>query len=264
MDIDISDILAEVSTAHASSAASLLSDSSTTAHDHQLLVRAWTCERAAPDLLPWPAELMQRVMQRVREQISRIEDMSSGGGAGYQGPAGEGGGNQNLNLVLSILQTDLSRTQFVVRSLLRQRLAKITRFAMFYLASLQAPGDTKRHLLSAEEVQFVQNHQALLGGLYAASFLDGFPGQLRRLDDASGGERMVEGPDGGASVFVRCLGEEWESGMGAGAGTVDDDYWFGEADEEGGVDLRMRKGEVWVVRWRDVRRGVLAGELELL
>jgi GINS complex subunit 4 len=81
-------------------------------------VRAWACERAAPDLLPWLAKLMQHVMQRVREQISHIEDMS-GGGAGYQGPAGEGGGNQNLNLALSILQTDLLRTQFVVRSLLR-------------------------------------------------------------------------------------------------------------------------------------------------
>jgi hypothetical protein len=31
-----------------------------------------------------------------------------------------------------------------------------------------------------------------------------------------------------------------------------------------GVELRMRRGEVWVVRWEDVWKGVLEGELELL
>jgi hypothetical protein len=39
-----------------------------------------------------------------------------------------------------------------------------------------------------------------------------------------------------------------------------------EEDEEGevGVELRMRRGEVWAVRWEDVWKGVLEGELELL
>jgi hypothetical protein len=44
----------------------------------------------------------------------------------------------------------------------------------------------------------------------------------------------------------------------------------GDGDREGGagagasVELRMRRGEVWVVRWRDVRGGVERGGLELL
>ena len=60
---------------------------------------------------------------------------------------------------------------------------------------------------------------------------------------------MVEGPDVQEAVFVRCLGEHWESDPGA--------------DGEG-IELRMRRGEVWVVRWEDVQDGVKAGALELL
>jgi hypothetical protein len=46
---------------------------------------------------------------------------------------------------------------------------------------------------------------------------------------------MVEGPEGASSVFVRCLEERWKNEV-----------------------------EVWVVRWEDVWKGVLEGELELL
>ena len=83
---------------------------------------------------------------------------------------------------------------------------------------------------------------------------------MRRLDDSSGGmgNVMVEGPDVGVAVVVRCLVEGW---------------WGNEGDVgrdvpgsggEVSVELRMRRGQVWVVRWGDVRRGVEGGELELL
>src|SRR5277367_4576346 len=104
MELDISDILADVNSSSLSPQDHLAS----TAHlDHQQLTRLWTSERTCPDILPWPAELMQRVMSRVRAQITRIEDLAAG-----IAPTNIAGnmGNQNLNLTLSILQTDLSRT----------------------------------------------------------------------------------------------------------------------------------------------------------
>ena len=282
MDVDISDILADVSRLPSSYAAGdpttysqLLSDPQSTHTDFQALIRAWTNERMAPSLLPYPTALMSRTMTRLREQISRIEDLTSDP-TSYEGSfhangyantisRGKGGGAsaQNLNLTLSILQTDLSRTQFLLRSLLRQRLAKLTTHAAFYLGSLDA--DTKKHLLSDDEVRFLRSHQALLSDLYSASFLEALPAGLRRLDDNAGGDRMVEGPDGLGAVFVRCLGEGWDNeddGGGAGGGEGDGDGVGGEAMFKTG--LRMRRGEVWVVRWRDVRQGVVAGELELL
>lgn len=40
--------------------------------DHQVLMRFWVAERGAPEVLPWPAKLMERVMERVRRQVSRL------------------------------------------------------------------------------------------------------------------------------------------------------------------------------------------------
>lgn len=252
MDLDISDILASVSRPFDRTSSSSQSQSHTvgdtdTYTDHQLLTRAWTSERCAPDVLPYPTELMERVMARVQAQIARIEDLAGGA---------EVSAGQNTNLVLSVLQTDLSRTQFLVRSFLRQRLAKITKYAGWYLGR-DVASDTKTTYLSEAELAFLRGHQALLSEIYDASFLTAVPVGLRRLDDASGGVNMVEGPDGGAAVVVRCLAEIFGNERDVEAQSQD-------REDGASVELRMRRGEVWVVRWRDVKRGVERGELELL
>lgn len=186
--------------------------------------------------------------------------------------------NPNLNLRLSILQTDLARTQYLIRSLLRARLAKLTKHSMHYLVHLASrnknpasqsqtqsqsasatPEDSVPDIsslvdtspLSAPELTFVHAHQTLLAGHYGASFLGAFPRQLRRLDDNAGGTSMVQGPEMKEVVFVRCLGGE-VSVLLEGDGM----------EEEVGVTMRM--GDVWVVRWEGVRRAWERGEVELL
>ena len=37
--------------------------------DLQELTRAWVNERSAPEILPWPEALMERVMSRIRKQV---------------------------------------------------------------------------------------------------------------------------------------------------------------------------------------------------
>ncbi|KAL2398533.1 hypothetical protein ABEF93_001073 [Exophiala dermatitidis] len=292
IDIDISDILAEVSRPTNANSQSQPSYSDTDAFtDHQLLTRAWTSERCAPELLPYPSDLLDRVMARSQAQITKIEDLASSGGEGLTAPslaANNYGGRsrnvtsstpQNTNLVLSILQTDLSRTQFLVRGFLRQRLHKITKHAGWYLAQLEQAesgaesGGGGYGYLSRAEAQFLRAHQALLSDFYGASFLNAFPQALRRLDDSTGGVPMVEPPDADTAVVVRCLSSEGrgrDEGEGVWSNEPDlDDMSQGVSDQDkrgGGatVELRMRRGEVWVVRWRDVRGGVERGELELL
>jgi hypothetical protein len=60
--MDIDDILASVDHGTGSSPES-------TALDHQQLTRFWVAERAVSEVLPWPAPLMERVMDRVRLQV---------------------------------------------------------------------------------------------------------------------------------------------------------------------------------------------------
>ena len=93
---------------------------------------------------------------------------------------------------------------------------------------------------------------------------------------------MVEPPDLKATVFVRCLAERWLSvsspststlrarggenwldgstRMGNGEEDLDND----DEDQEDSREFEMMRGQVWVVRWEDVKKGVLSGKLELL
>jgi GINS complex subunit 4 len=240
--MDIDDILADLDRTESTSTAS-------PTLDHQQLTRFWISERAAPDVLKWPADLMDRIILRVRQQIETIEDMTAG-----VAMTGVGSNSSNSNLAMSILQTDLSRTQYIIRSLLRQRLAKLTKYAMHYLTL-----DDKSSLMSPQEQTFLQSHQDLLSNLYGASFLSAFPAQLQRLDDNAGGLNMVEGPDSKKAVFVRCLAESWTNDP------AHEDF-DADADKtaEGSGLLAMRRGHVWVVRWEDVQKGVGKGALELL
>ncbi|KAJ5139147.1 GINS complex [Penicillium bovifimosum] len=264
--MDIDDILASVDHGPGASRESA-------ALDHQLLTRFWVSERAVTEVLPWPAPLMERIMDRVRKQIETIEDLAASSDILTTD-------NPNLNLRLSILQTDLARTQYIVRSLLRARLAKITKYSMHYLVHLasrnknpsetqstasqnpnQQPADSVPDIssltdlspLSESEASFLHAHQTLLAGHYASSFMGAFPRQLRRLDDNAGGTSMIQGPDLKEVVFVRCLGAEVPVVVG------------GEDEEDGDeTGVMMRMGDVWVVRWEGVKAAWGKGEVELL
>ncbi len=61
--MDIDDILASVDRDFAASP-------HTASRDLQELTRFWVAERSAPEVLPWPAELMSRTMDRVGKQVS--------------------------------------------------------------------------------------------------------------------------------------------------------------------------------------------------
>ena len=64
--MDIDDILESVTRDNDLSASS----PEVTVVDHQLLTRFWVAERGVSEVLPWPEELMDRVMDRVRKQVS--------------------------------------------------------------------------------------------------------------------------------------------------------------------------------------------------
>lgn len=38
-------------------------------HDLQDLSRAWVTERSAPEILPWPDPLMERILERIHKQV---------------------------------------------------------------------------------------------------------------------------------------------------------------------------------------------------
>ncbi|KAI4192505.1 MAG: hypothetical protein LQ346_004277 [Caloplaca aetnensis] len=147
------------------------------------------------------------------------------------------------NFRLIIIQTELERFKFLVRSFLRTRIAKIDKYALYLLTK---PAQSAR--LSPSELQYASSHQALLEAHYRSSFLSQFPVSLQRLDDTAGGISMIEQPDVDKAVFVRALRD------------VEEPIVVDGTD----IDFEMRRGDVYVVRWSAVRDVVMNGAAELI
>ncbi|KAH7390619.1 hypothetical protein BKA66DRAFT_459399 [Pyrenochaeta sp. MPI-SDFR-AT-0127] len=225
--MDIDDLLAEVA----------VDSTPRETRDLQELTRCWVAERVAPEILPWPSELMDRVLERIRRQIELVEDQT-------------GNMDPKTNFKLIIIQTELERFKFLVRSFLRARIKKIDTHPLHIQAQHDASFDGLQPLLSPAEHQYLASHQSLLSSHYSSSFLSQFPTSLQRLDDTTGGISMVDKPDEDKAVFVRALRD------------------VGDVFVEG-TDRRfeMKRGDVWVVRWSAVRKwaiGTGTGDVELI
>ncbi|KAL8732930.1 MAG: hypothetical protein Q9181_003779 [Wetmoreana brouardii] len=217
--MDIDDILAEVSGERLPSET----------HDLQDLTRAWVTERSAPELLNWPSALMERVLDRIHHQAMVEEQV--------------GNIDPKTNFRLIIIQTELERFKFLVRSFLRTRIAKIDKHALYILTN---PAHSAQ--CSESELQYAHSHQTLLQAHYHSSFLSQFPTSLQRLDDTAGGISMIEQPDLDTAVFARALRDIEDPIIVEGTDTA----------------FEMRRGDVYVVRWSAVRELVLSGDVELI
>ena len=100
--------------------------------DLHAFTRAWVTERSAPEILPWPAPLMDRVMERVRQQVCSPYPLLRNNANGtllvskielVEEQTGNIDPKTNFRLI--IIQTELERFKFLVRSFLRARLAKV-------------------------------------------------------------------------------------------------------------------------------------------
>ncbi|KAK2073090.1 hypothetical protein P8C59_007397 [Phyllachora maydis] len=218
--MDIDDILREIDpTSHS------VPDET---RDLQALTRAWIAERSAPELLEWPAGgLFERVNARIKEQIGTVEDMT-------------GDMDPKTNFALIVIQTELERYKYLVRSYLR---ARITKHTLHYLST-----DALRARLSEVELAYATRHQALLHNHYLSSFLASFPAALQNLNDTAGNTSMVDAPDLDAAVFIRLLEDAVVEGRGV--------------DADGAMD--GRENDIVILRWSDAKPLVAAGRAELV
>ncbi|KAM3560868.1 hypothetical protein ARSEF4850_003488 [Beauveria asiatica] len=204
--------------------------------DLQALTRRWVAERSAPELLPWPSDgLFERVNDQIKAQIEKIEDMT-------------GDMDPKTNFALIVIQTELERYKFLVRSHLRARIAKVNtrpidRHTLHYLSTEELRGR-----LSSTELAYATRHQALLHNHYLSSFLGSFPEKLQNLNDTAGNISMVDAPDLDAAVFVRMLRD-----MDVHARGTDRDN-----------TLPTANGDVVIMRWSSARPLVLAMDAELV
>ncbi|EMR70705.1 GINS complex subunit [Eutypa lata] len=199
--------------------------------DLQALTRAWVAERSAPELLHWPTDgFFDRINDHIKQQIEKVEEMT-------------GDMDPKTNFALIVLQTELERYKFLVRSYLRARIAKIDRHTLHYLST-----PALRARLSPTELAYATRHQALLHNHYLSSFLSSFPASLQNLNDTAGNISMIDAPDLDTAVFIRLLRDAVVEGRGTDA----DDTMDGKG------------GDVVILRWSDAKTLVESGRAELV
>lgn len=163
------------------------------------------------------------------------------------------------NFALIVIQTELERYKYLVRSYLRARIAKVSSprgQIRVELADPQIDKHTLHYLSTAEmrtrlsetELAYATRHQALLHNHYLSSFLASFPPALQNLNDTAGNISMIDSPDLDSGVFVRLLRDTPITVHGTTADEV----------------LRGAAGDIVVLRWSDAKPHVNAGDAELV
>jgi GINS complex subunit 4 len=135
--------------------------------------------------------------------------------------------------------------RLVCRHIMLSAVSQIDAYPHHTLALSQASPTALSHL----ESQYLHHHQHLLSSHYNTAFLSSFPVGLRKLDDTAGGISMIDKPDEDNAVFCRILRD---------AGQVE------VQGEQGAGTVELNRGDVWVLRWRDVKQGVERGDIELI
>ena len=190
-----------------------------------LLRRAWLNEKAAPEVLGFKRELVERLQEEVHGREDFLENNDFG-------PEHE--------LLRTMHLMDLNRVRYVLRAYLRTRLLKIEGNA------LQIVSSGLMDMLSAKEKAHVEEYTNTIGEFFDSSVLANIRKLTHGLNnyDSMLSEQMpqedreekdmIPGPDLDEHVFAQAL-ETIEKRV------VD------------GEELEMGKGEVYVTRYRTVR-----------
>lgn len=182
--------------------------------DVLILTRAWINERTSPELLPYQGVAIENLMELVDFQTQNTSDDP---------------------ITRQIVQRDLDRIKYLVRSYLRTRLYKLEQHPKHYHQ------DTTR--LGQNELEYLAGYVKLEDSHVKRSFVDQLPPHLRGLEEPE----MISRPNLDQAVFCRVLGE------------------VGEFQFERGEDaIVMREGNIFITRYSIVKDLLEDGKVELL
>ncbi|AOW01855.1 DNA replication complex GINS protein SLD5 [Yarrowia lipolytica] len=195
--------------------------------DIKELTHSWVTERMSPTLLPTKEALLFRILKRVQLQIEVIEEKSI-----------DMSPDTDVKLELLIVETELERIKYLIRSYLRVRLLKIDNSMEYYQSS---PLD--RMNMSQTERMYLNRHYALLKNLYAHQFMNTFPDSLKQMNDSSGSASMVQEPNMDHPVFVRVVKDT------------------GRKIIIGNDSVKLRKGSIVVIKYSIIVKYVESGDV---
>ncbi|KAM0948452.1 putative DNA replication complex GINS protein SLD5 [Dioscorea sansibarensis] len=198
--------------------------------DVELLKRAWRNEKAAPEILQFQAALVLRA----REQIQLLE-----------GTVEEFVENGVDDLVVSLYQMDLDRTQFLLRSYLRLRLQKIEKY-MIHISKTNL-----WNRLSEQEQRFAKRCTDIMEKHLEQSVLSRLPyGYQSILKQSISSEEDDMVPEPQLDTFVFC---KTKNAVGA----------F-QLDDTGDEMVDLVADDLYVLRYKSIKGLVENGQIDLV
>ncbi|WVQ71977.1 hypothetical protein IAR50_001520 [Cryptococcus sp. DSM 104548] len=191
----------------------------------------WTRERGTGDIMPWEGELVNDLMDRLEQQQNMYTALRSDPQTSEE---------EHFKLVL--VQTEVERVKYLVRSYVRTRLHKVEKFAQHIAISPEV-----HHLLSPIELSHAERYTELLHTHFQHSVLDSLPESFRRLDESfPDGTSMITKPNTETPVMIYIRRN------------------CGEITLESGDQALLAKGTTHIVKYNLVERWISLGYAEVL
>ncbi|KAL5522007.1 SLD5 [Sanghuangporus sanghuang] len=198
-----------------------------------MLLRAWQNERHAPDILPVCDDLLTRTLDLIRSKTDisttlRNADVTL---------------SEEEHYCVTLLQTEVERIKFIIRSYVRTRLYKIEQHAAYITLN----PDVHARLTKAE-LRHAQRYAELVASQFRTTVLDHLPEPQQDLDDAPTltTPSMITSPDKNKPVFFRAV--DTIEGLQLDDGTL----------------ASVPKDTIMLVPYRVIEQHVLRGEAELV
>ncbi|KAL4072048.1 hypothetical protein J3A83DRAFT_4358361 [Scleroderma citrinum] len=197
----------------------------------QQLIRHWMNERHAPDILPTEEDLLSRLLDHIRSQSETVQLLRS-----------DPSSSEEEHFRIMLVQTEVERVKFIVRSYLRTRLFKIEKYARYIMTNPEV-----QQRLSQSEVDHARRFARLTDQHFYHTVLQSLPESQQTLDDEPPFiPSMITEPDKTRAVFVyarqNCPPVRLPDG------TV----------------LEMQKGHISLTPYSVVEQLVARGEVELV
>ncbi|TXT15946.1 hypothetical protein VHUM_00449 [Vanrija humicola] len=199
--------------------------------DVRRLARCWVRERGTPGLLRWEGDLLDSLLDRLEQQQAMLDTLRA-----------DPQTNEEEHFRLQLVQTEMERGKYLVRSYVRVRLHKIEKFAQHIVST-----PALHALFSGAELAHAHKYAELVSQHFSHSVLDSLPEWLRRTDETyADGVSMVPKPNTDTPVLVLCRKD------------------CGEVTLEHGDTAYLAEGTTHLVRYHLVERWIALGWAEVL
>jgi len=188
-------------------------------------------ERHAPDILPNEGELLAGLLDHIRSQSETVQLLRT-----------DPSSSEEEHFRIMLVQTEVERVKFIVRSYLRTRLFKIEKFARYIMTNPEV-----QQRLSESEVDHARRFARLTDQHFYNAVLQSLPETQQTLDDQPPFvPSMITEPDKTRAVFVLARQD------------------CPPVRLPDGTALEMRKGHISLTPYSVVEQLIARGEVELV